>query len=79
MNQRYTLSWSPGTRLNSGLFYQDNDDDSGVRITSFGANLNYRINPRFTIFGTASRSTTTSFTLPRRQVINLLAGLNFNF
>jgi len=79
VNQRYSLSWSPGTRLTTALFYQDNDDDQGVRITSAGANLNYRINPRFTIFGTASRSTTTSLTLPRRQVLNLLAGLNFNF
>ncbi len=79
VSQRYTLNWTPGLRLVTGIYYQDNDDDRGSRVKAAGANLSYRINPRFTIFGNASRTSTTTGPTDQRQVVNLLAGLSFNF
>jgi len=79
VNQRYTLSWSPGTRLAGTLYYQDTDDDRGSRITSSGAGLNYKINPQFTMFANTSFSRTDTGPLSRRKVVNMLAGLTLNF
>jgi hypothetical protein len=79
LDQRYGLSWAPGPKLSSSLFYQEFDSDQGNRTASTGAGLNYRLNRHFTLFASASRSTTDREPLPRNEITNVTTGFNLSF
>ncbi len=56
LRQSYGLTYSPGTKLTLSAFYQDFSDDV-LRDTRTGsATVNYRLNPRFRLFGSYTRT-----------------------
>jgi hypothetical protein len=78
LNQRYGIAYSPGTKLSLSAFHQDFNTDGGNRTTTTGTGLSYRLNRHFTLFASATRSTTEPAVL-RASVSNVSAGFNLNF
>lgn len=55
--QRYSVFWAPGPKLTASLTYQDTDSRDIRETTTFGASVNYRLNPRLMPYANYARST----------------------
>jgi len=78
LNQRYGIVYSPGNKLSLSGFHQDFRTEGGSRTTTTGTGLSYRLNRHFTLFASASRSTTEPAVV-RAAVSNVSAGFNLSF
>lgn len=56
LDQSYTLSYSPGDRLSLSATWQSYENVDRRSTTTTTASADYRLNPRFTLFGQTSRS-----------------------
>lgn len=59
LRQSYNVSYTPGTKLSLSGTYQEYDDDRFRETIASTAAVNYRLNPRFRLFGNLTRSETT--------------------
>lgn len=87
--QRYSVFWAPGPKLSATFSYQDTEsedlrDDSAFvgpmrDITSLGASINYRLNPRFVPYANFSRSRFDQAGAQETENTSLRFGFNLFF
>jgi len=88
--QRYSVFWAPGPKLSATFSYQDTEsedlrDDSfpfaGPRrdISSLGASINYRLNPRLMPYANFSRSRFDQAGMQETENTSLRFGFNLFF
>jgi len=79
LDQRYSLSWSPGRKLAASLYFQDSDAVDSRRVTTSGGSISYRLNRRLVLFGNASHSETDNVGVLTTDVTSVRLGLRATF
>ena len=79
LRQSYSVAYSPGTKLNLSASYQEYDDGLLRETVGSTVALNYRVNPRFRLFGNLTRSETTTDGEVVTDISSFRAGLAFFF
>lgn len=79
LRQSYNLTYSPGTKLTLSGFYQEFEDANLRETTASSLSANYRLNPRFRLFGNLTRSETRDLAGEGTEITSLRTGLSFFF
>lgn len=79
LNQRYTISYTPGDKLAISATYRGFDSSVGVGTSGDSVNVTYRLYRRFILFANLSRSRTEVTGDESTEITSLRAGLRFHF
>jgi hypothetical protein len=79
LNQSYSVSYAPGSRLTLTAAYQGFEGLGTVTTSTDSLGLTYRLFTRFVLFANLSRSKTAVSGGESTQISNLRAGLRFAF
>lgn len=78
-SDRYTLSWSPGRKINASLSLQRYDSDDLRDTRSATASVNYRVNAKLQLFATLLRSRFEQTGIPLTEIDSYRFGLSVFF
>lgn len=79
LRQSYSVSYSPGSKLNLSGSYQELDDGRFRKTAAVSAGFNYRLNPRFRLFGNYTRSETSLGAADTAEISSFRTGLSIFF
>lgn len=79
LRQSYSVSYSPGSKLNLTGSYQEFDDERFRETVTVSAGFSYRLHPRFRLFGNLTRSETTLGVADTTEISSFRTGLSVFF